>query len=248
MLFLLSRHLVLRRQNPFRKSFILLPFLAFLTFWVNIFFVFTKGAAKVLSKDVTGWTTTKARVMWWKFLPSDAAEALLLLLLLAGCSSALVPPPPRAVIITLAAGCSDDAAFASFLAFPYLLQAAWIAAAIAGGISFLTITVLAPLLYLRVNKRFDEPAKTLSSAASVTSDGGRSSDDGGAGGAPGDDEKPTTSTGAPPFKGDSAAHTVRFSAALLLPCPAALGAWARAVDTPSLSSAGVASHGAALMQ
>lgn len=50
-LFLLSRHLVLRRSNPYKRSFILLPFLAFLTFWVNIFF----GALAALVSPSAGW-------------------------------------------------------------------------------------------------------------------------------------------------------------------------------------------------
>lgn len=36
--------------------------------------VFTKGAAKVLSKDVTGWTTTKARAT--RLGPADKREVL----------------------------------------------------------------------------------------------------------------------------------------------------------------------------
>jgi hypothetical protein len=59
-IFLLSRHLVLRSVNAYKRSFMVLPPMAFLTFWVNIYFVFTKGAAKVLSRDASGWTPVRA--------------------------------------------------------------------------------------------------------------------------------------------------------------------------------------------
>jgi len=59
-LFLLSRTLVLRSPNAYKRSFFVLPPMAFLTFWVNIYFVLTKGAAKVLSRDAQGWTTVRA--------------------------------------------------------------------------------------------------------------------------------------------------------------------------------------------
>ena len=59
-LFSLSRTLVLRSPHAYKRSFYVLPPMAFLTFWVNIYFVFTKGAAKVLSRDAEGWTDVKA--------------------------------------------------------------------------------------------------------------------------------------------------------------------------------------------
>ena len=59
-LFSLSRLLVLRSPNAYKRSFLVLPPMAFLTFWVNIYFVLTKGAAKVLSRDAEGWTTVRA--------------------------------------------------------------------------------------------------------------------------------------------------------------------------------------------
>ena len=59
-LFSLSRALVLRSPHAYKRSFYVLPPMAFLTFWVNIYFVFTKGAAKVLSRDAEGWTDVKA--------------------------------------------------------------------------------------------------------------------------------------------------------------------------------------------
>jgi sodium-dependent phosphate transporter len=59
-IFLLSRTFVLRNVNAYKRSFLVLPPMAFLTFWVNIYFVFTKGAAKVLSRDASGWTAVRA--------------------------------------------------------------------------------------------------------------------------------------------------------------------------------------------
>jgi len=54
------RFFVLRSPSAYKLSFAVLPFLAFLTFWVNIYFVLTKGAAKLLSKEAEGWTLNKA--------------------------------------------------------------------------------------------------------------------------------------------------------------------------------------------
>jgi phosphate/sulfate permease len=87
-IFLLSRTFVLRSVNSYKRSFLVLPPMAFLTFWVNIYFVFTKGAAKTLSASAEGWTTVRA---------------------------------------------------------------AWIAAACAGAISFMSIVVVIPVLYHRIN-------------------------------------------------------------------------------------------------
>ena len=86
-LFSLSRALVLRSPHAYKRSFYVLPPMAFLTFWVNIYFVFTKGAAKVLSNDAEGWTPVRA---------------------------------------------------------------AWIAAACAGGVSFLSAVVVIPLMHRRI--------------------------------------------------------------------------------------------------
>lgn len=58
----LCKHLVLRRSNPMIKSAIVLPFAMFLTIWVNVYFVFTKGAKKMLStKD--DWSDHKAAII-----------------------------------------------------------------------------------------------------------------------------------------------------------------------------------------
>ena len=58
-IFNLCRFLVLRRRNAFRCSFYVLPLLVMLTVWINLYFVFTKGAAKTLKKT-GGWTDRKA--------------------------------------------------------------------------------------------------------------------------------------------------------------------------------------------
>ena len=59
-IFSLCRALVLRSPHAYKRSFYVLPPMAFLTFWVNIYFVFTKGAAKVLSNDAESWTPVRA--------------------------------------------------------------------------------------------------------------------------------------------------------------------------------------------
>jgi len=59
-LFTLCRQFVLRSEKAYKRSFIVLPFLAFLTFWTDIYFVLTKGAAKLLARDAEGWTLNKA--------------------------------------------------------------------------------------------------------------------------------------------------------------------------------------------
>ena len=58
LIFNLCRTLVLRRRNAFRMSFYVLPPLVMLTVWINLYFVFTKGAAKTLKK--TSWTDRKS--------------------------------------------------------------------------------------------------------------------------------------------------------------------------------------------
>lgn len=58
-IFNMCRFLVLRRRNAFRCSFVLMPCLVMLTVWINLYFVFTKGAAKTLKKT-GGWTDRKA--------------------------------------------------------------------------------------------------------------------------------------------------------------------------------------------
>ena len=46
MIFSFSRFCVLRRSNAYKLSFFLLPLFVFITVWINVWFVLTKGAAK----------------------------------------------------------------------------------------------------------------------------------------------------------------------------------------------------------
>lgn len=113
-LFNLARFLVLRHDNSYKRSFFVLPFMSFLTFWVNIYFVLTKGAAKLLSKEAEGWTTVKA---------------------------------------------------------------GWICAAVAGGISFLSIVLVAPLLYHRVNTTFLKKQEEAAAEAKAVEDAAQAAKD-----------------------------------------------------------------------
>eukprot|EP00877_Chromochloris_zofingiensis_P008102 jgi/Chrzof1/3545/UNPLg00754.t1 len=58
-LFLAVRFLVLRRKDAYDLSFWVLPPFVPLTTWINIFFVFTKGAKKTLSEN-DDWDTNKS--------------------------------------------------------------------------------------------------------------------------------------------------------------------------------------------
>lgn len=60
LLFLTLRHTVLRRKNGAFLSLFVLPVAVFITFFVNIFFVFTKGAKKLLTSTEKDWTDAKA--------------------------------------------------------------------------------------------------------------------------------------------------------------------------------------------
>ena len=60
MLFLLLRTLVLRRNNALLKSLFVLPFAVALTLFINIYFVFTKGAKKMLVSSAKDWSDGKA--------------------------------------------------------------------------------------------------------------------------------------------------------------------------------------------
>lgn len=55
LIFGLTRVLVLRRKNSYILSFWVLPFAVMLTSWINIYFVFTKGAKKSFQKDGDDW-------------------------------------------------------------------------------------------------------------------------------------------------------------------------------------------------
>jgi sodium-dependent phosphate transporter len=59
-LFFALRFLVLRRRNAYTLAFWVFPPLVLITTWINMYFVFTKGAKKALSKNDDSWTDTKA--------------------------------------------------------------------------------------------------------------------------------------------------------------------------------------------
>lgn len=63
-IFLITRTLILRLENSYNKSFYLLPIFVFGTTWINIYFVFTKGAKKTFQEQGTGtsedWSDDKA--------------------------------------------------------------------------------------------------------------------------------------------------------------------------------------------
>lgn len=63
LIFTLCRTLVLRRNNPAIKSLLVLPCAVFLTTWVNVYFVFTKGAKKMLTEDADNWSDHKAAII-----------------------------------------------------------------------------------------------------------------------------------------------------------------------------------------
>ena len=61
LLFLLVRTLVLRSANSYERSFWLLPIFVFLTMFICIYFVFTKGAAATLNSDPnSSWSDSKS--------------------------------------------------------------------------------------------------------------------------------------------------------------------------------------------
>ena len=63
-LFFIIRSTVLRYENSYQRSFYVLPLLVFFTFWINIYFVFTKGAKKTFAEQNNGagddWSDSKA--------------------------------------------------------------------------------------------------------------------------------------------------------------------------------------------
>lgn len=61
-IFGLCKYLVLKRNNPVIKAMFVLPFAVFLTIWVNIYFVFTKGAKKMLDTK-SDWSDHKAAMI-----------------------------------------------------------------------------------------------------------------------------------------------------------------------------------------
>ncbi|KAK9815833.1 hypothetical protein WJX72_010493 [[Myrmecia] bisecta] len=71
--FWITRFAVLRRRNAYNLSFWLLPPFVLITTWINLYFVFTKGAKKTLSKN-SDWTDQKAA---WISAAAAAGVALL---------------------------------------------------------------------------------------------------------------------------------------------------------------------------
>ncbi|KAL2632054.1 hypothetical protein R1flu_016740 [Riccia fluitans] len=59
LIFFVVRTLVLRRKNAYALSFWTLPPFVLITTWINMYFVFTKGAKKTLSSD-SNWTDAKS--------------------------------------------------------------------------------------------------------------------------------------------------------------------------------------------
>jgi len=59
-IFMITRKLVLRSENSYQRAFLVLPVVMAFVTWVNVFFVFTKGAAKTFQEQNGGveWTTT----------------------------------------------------------------------------------------------------------------------------------------------------------------------------------------------
>jgi sodium-dependent phosphate transporter len=60
LIFFVVRTLVLRRKNAYILSFWTLPPFVCITVWVNVYFVLTKGARKLLTTDDKSWTDAKA--------------------------------------------------------------------------------------------------------------------------------------------------------------------------------------------
>ena len=61
LLFLLVRTVILRSTNSYERSFYLLPVFIFLTMFICIYFVFTKGAAATFNSDAdAGWSDEKS--------------------------------------------------------------------------------------------------------------------------------------------------------------------------------------------
>lgn len=63
-LFYINRTLILRSPHSFERAFMVFPLLVFFTFWINIYFVFTKGAKKTFSEQNGGkgddWSDSKS--------------------------------------------------------------------------------------------------------------------------------------------------------------------------------------------
>lgn len=55
-----TRTLILRRPNSYTRVWFLLPVLVYLTSWINVYFVFTKGVRKTLKGTEDDWSDRKA--------------------------------------------------------------------------------------------------------------------------------------------------------------------------------------------
>jgi cation transport ATPase len=61
LIFFACRTAVLRRPNSYNMSFYVLPVAVFITTWINMYFIFTKGLKKTLTKNEdSNWTDSKA--------------------------------------------------------------------------------------------------------------------------------------------------------------------------------------------
>jgi len=60
MIFLITRTVVLRSESSFNRAFYVLPVFVFGTSWINIYFVFTKGAKKTFESEGADWSDSKA--------------------------------------------------------------------------------------------------------------------------------------------------------------------------------------------
>ena len=63
-IYLITRTFILRTENSYNRAYYLLPIFVFGTTWINIYFVFTKGAKKTFQEQGTGtgddWSDSKA--------------------------------------------------------------------------------------------------------------------------------------------------------------------------------------------
>jgi len=73
-LFMILRTLVLRTANSFNKALYLLPLFVLFTCWINVYFVFTKGAKKQFTEDKDDWDDNKSA---WVAIIIAAGFALL---------------------------------------------------------------------------------------------------------------------------------------------------------------------------
>ena len=148
MLLLILRTLILRRKNGATLALFVLPFAIFVTFFVNIFFVFTKV------KNVYKRRGGRRRGMdhdFFVFVPAHPPH----------------PTPTQQGAKKLLTSSEKDWTDA---------KAAWIAAACAGGIALLSAVTVVPVLHFRMRKFFDESGNTIKDSARDTVGGLSASD------------------------------------------------------------------------